>query len=395
MRRDRSPRAATVGGVDDLPSADEQHADDQAAKQQQLAEWQAAGLYDPALPGADGRLALLQWIAAHGIDTQQMVAACAAHQLTSLVGDLHLRPRPTLTVDALAARTGLTVEALIDLRRATGFPPGDPNEPIAAESEVEMFRMFGVAGAFFSRDELLHFVRVMASSLRRIGEAASEMFLRDVEAPLQEVGRDELALARANLGGVQLVDSVTGVFEPMFRLLLQATTQQTRRARAGEVDYSTVPLTIGFVDLSGFTERSGSATPAELLEMVVGFESTALDLVTEHGGRLIKLIGDEVMFTTVTPTEGCAVALGLLRRAEQWGVPARGGLAHGPVVTSGGDVYGSTVNLASRIADIAVPGEVLADDAVTAATTEYRFQPAGRRQLKGFPHPVPLWSLEP
>lgn len=380
-----------------LPSAPVEKSDDV-----RRVEWQAAGLLDPAKPGSAERLALLEWIAAHGISTEQMVAACAIGQLNALVGDLQLRALPTLTVGDLAALTGLPVDAVLDIRRATGFPPGPLDEPVATEREVSMFQLFAAAGTFFSRDELLHFVRVMSSSLRRIADAASEMFLRDIEAPIQEGGRDELALARANLGGVQLVDNVTSVFEPMFRLLLQTTTQQTRRARAGAADYSTMPLTVGFVDLSGFTERTASASPAELLEMVVAFESTALDLVSEHGGRLIKLIGDEAMFTTVTPAEGCAVALGLLRRAAQWRVPARGGLAHGPVVTSGGDVYGSTVNLASRICDIAVPGEVLVDEAVVSAggrthgaNDEHHFEPAGRRQLKGFPRPVHLWSLEP
>ena len=364
------------------------------ADERQLAEWQAAGLYDPTHPGAPGRLELLEWVAEHGVGIDQMVAACANSQLNSLVGDLELRAVPTITLAELATRTGLSVEAVTDLRRATGFPPGRPDEPVATEREVAMFELFAVAGALFSRDELLHFVRVMASALRRIGEAASEMFLRDVEAPIQEGGRNELALAQANLAGVQLVDNVTSVFEPMFRLLLQTTTLQTRRARVGVEDYATTPLTIGFVDLSGFTARSAAATPEELLEMVVAFETAALDLVSEQGGRLIKLIGDEVMFTTITAEEGCAVAIGLLRQAEAWGVRARGGLAHGRVVASGGDVYGTTVNLASRIADTAVPGEVLVDEGVTLAAPGMAFEPAGRRQLKGFAEPVRLWALE-
>ena len=88
------------------------------------------------------------------------------------------------------------------------------------------------------------------------------------------------------------------------------------------------------------------------------------------------------------------VARGLLAWADERGVRARGGLAHGPVVTAGGDVYGSTVNLASRIADIAVPGEVLVDEGVTRAAPYLEFEPAGRRQLKGFTDPVRLWALE-
>ena len=114
--------------------------------------------------------------------------------------------------------------------------------------------------------------------------------------------------------------------------------------------------------------------------------------MTAHGGRLVKLIGDEVMFATVDVASACAIARGL---AEATDVPARGGLACGEVVTSGGDLYGPTVNLASRIADVAIAGEVLVNDAVVELVTDdaYAFEPAGRRQLKGFAEPVRLWSL--
>jgi len=130
-----------------------------------------------------------------------------------------------------------------------------------------------------------------------------------------------------------------------------------------------------------------------LLRLVTRFEATAHDLVTAHGGRLVKLIGDEVMFATVDVASACAIARGLTEAAD---VPARGGLAFGEVVTSGGDLYGPTVNLASRIADVAIAGEVLVNDAIVAELVgddAYAFEPAGRRQLKGFAEPVRLWSL--
>jgi adenylate cyclase len=127
-----------------------------------------------------------------------------------------------------------------------------------------------------------------------------------------------------------------------------------------------------------------------LLRLVSSFEATAHDLVTTHGGRLVKLIGDEVMFTTVDAGAACAIALALTSRDE---VPARGGLAHGEVVTSGGDLYGPVVNLASRITDQAIVGEVLVSDAIVEAAHDRSFEPAGRRSLKGFSEPVRLWSL--
>ena len=273
----------------------------------------------------------------------------------------------------------------------------EPDVAAFTDDDVEMFRLFGLASAFFSRDELLHFTRVMGTSMRRIAEAAAEMFLRDVEAAQHEERATELQRAITNMQAIELSQEATSIFAPMFRSHLALATEATRRARRHHHDYDTTPLTVGFVDLTGFTERAGVSSPAELLRLVTWFEATAHDLITSHGGRLVKLIGDEVMFTTVEPDEACTIALGLTQVAD---APARGGLAHGEVITSGGDVYGRVVNLAARVVDVAIPGEVLVDDALVEAMrtdahvrTRYAVEPAGRRLLKGFAEPVRLWSL--
>ena len=116
-----------------------------------------------------------------------------------------------------------------------------------------------------------------------------------------------------------------------------------------------------------------------------------------HGGRIIKHIGDEVMFVAIDPVAGCELALALMSEFHDDGIQPRGGLAFGDVVTRQGDYYGEVVNLASRPADLAIPGEVLADENVRAAAAEsgFLFEGAGRRQLKGFEEPVPVYSVLP
>jgi class 3 adenylate cyclase len=355
----------------------------------------AAGLYDPAAAGADGRLALLRWMDERGVSLHEMVEAADRRQLTSLVSDLAMRPGPRVSVAQAAPLVGLSLAEVVDLRRACGFAVSSPDDPALTESDVEVLRLFGVAGRLFSTDELLHLARVMGSAMRRVAEAAGEMFLRDVEAPLHAPDGNyvELEMAQASLGAIDLAHAATSAFGPLFLGHLEQATLTMRRAREGSIDYSTVPLSVGFVDLSGFTGRSSAATPRELLHLVVTFEATAVDLVTEHGGRLIKLIGDEVMYTAVEPAEACRIARGLVSAAGSWAAGARAGVAHGPVITSGGDVYGETVNLAARMVDIAVPGEVLVTGSVVAAAPDERVEPAGRRLLKGFAEPLRLWSL--
>ncbi|HNJ96999.1 MAG TPA: adenylate cyclase regulatory domain-containing protein [Ilumatobacteraceae bacterium] len=356
------------------------------------ASWIAAGLYDPHATNAAERLELLHWIHEQGVSLEEMVEACRRDQLGAVVGDRLLRPGRRLTMTDVAAETGLSLAQVETVRRVGGFPDAEPTDPVYVEDDLEMFRAFKVAAELFSPEELAHFTRVIGSSLRRIAEAAGEMFLRDVEAPMQPHAT-ELDKAKATAAGNELARSATAVFDPMFRAHLEVATRTMRRAREGLSDYTMIPLTVAFVDLNGFTTRSGEVTPEELLSLIMSFESTAIDLVSEHGGRLIKLIGDEVMFTTIAPADACHIAAEIVQHASGWATSARGGIAHGFVLTSGGDVYGEVVNLASRIADIAVSGELLVNESVVQSAPDLAFEPAGRRQLKGFSQPTRLWSL--
>ncbi len=357
--------------------------------------WISHGVYDPAEPAAAQRLELLRWLIDQQVPLDEIVEAARVGQLTSVAGDRALRPGLRLTMAEVSAASGMHPAAVAAVHRASGMPTAGIDDAVYTVDDLEMFSLFKIAADFFSDAELIHFVRVLGSSLRRIAEAASEMFLRDVEAPIQEGGASApLDVAKANLAGVQLARGATGVFDPMFRAHLEAATATTRRARADTHDYATTPLTIGFVDLSGFTTRSGALDPQELLRLVMTFESVSLDLISARGGRLVKLIGDEVMFSVVEPAEACIIAQGIVDQACTWAAGARGGVAHGLVIASGGDVYGETVNLASRITDIAVPGEVLVNEAVVQRADSLAFLPAGRRQLKGFAEPVRLWSLD-
>jgi adenylate cyclase len=356
-------------------------------------EWIDSGLLDPESPAADQRTELLVWMTELGIPLERMVDAHRRGQLSALAGDDALRPGPRLTPRSLATRLGIEIAHIQAVRRASGFPPVDPDEAALTEDDVRMFELFEAAASFFTRDEVLHLASVMGSSMRRIADAAGEMFLRDVEGPMRaSVPTREIDLARTNLAAIELARAATGVFVPMFLSHMEVSTERTRAARRDSDDYETVPLAVGFVDLGGFTERSSRLSPHDLRALVVGFEGRATGIVGDLGGRVVKLIGDEVMFSTVDSGAACAIALALTAAAPD-GSTARGGVAFGDVVASGGDVYGPVVNLASRIADIAIAGEVLVDDSIAAAVASCEFEPAGRRSLKGFSAPVRVWTL--
>lgn len=356
--------------------------------------WIAAGLLDPSSPCADERIELLDWLTARGLTIEQMAEANGRGQLIVAAADLDLRSGPRCSARVAAERIGATVEAIMETRRASGLPPVEPDDPVFTEGDVTMMQAFEHASTLFSREELTHLSRVIGSAMRRIADAASEMFLLDVEAPLVAKGTREVNLARSSFSGMQMAATAIAVFDPMFRAHLEASVQMSRAARAETHELATVPLAVGFVDLTGYTERSGHLDPASLLELVLTFEARASELVTDHGGRVVKLIGDEVMFSAVSAEAACAIALDLLEAMASTDTSApRGGVAYGDVVAHGGDLYGDAVNLASRMAGTAVPGEVLVDAEVIERDDVHPFAPAGRRLLKGFSEPIPLWSL--
>lgn len=359
-------------------------------------EFIEAGLLDPSAPSAAVRRELLEWLSQLGFTVAEMVAADGAGELSALVGDRLARRGLSLTMSDVADRTGLSVDRLIDVRLAAGLPAVGADAPEYSERDLAVFELLADASELFSWVELLQFVRVVGSSIARITDAATSLFLDDVERPLRAAGATEFDLARHNEWASEMAVEVNALLAMLMRSHLSASIERSRQAQArAAAPGPLVPMAVGFIDLVGFTARSADLTPEELVALISRFESVAHDLVAGAGGRMVKLIGDEVMFVAVDPDTGCQIAIDLLRVfGEDETLTPRGGLAYGDVLARSGDFFGPTVNLAARLVDLAVPHEVLTTPAtVTVAGRDAT--PAGRRILKGFPGTVEVVSLEP
>jgi len=155
------------------------------------------------------------------------------------------------------------------------------------------------------------------------------------------------------------------------------------------------PRTFLFSDLVGFTALAQQVSDQELAEVVDQFERLAYDVVVAGGGRVLKMIGDEVMFVVEDPVAAAEIALGLAEASRDAAElsDVRVGLALGPVLEREGDAYGPTVNLASRITAIAYPGTVVVSPDLRAALDQdgYRWSFAGERGLKGISGKVKLY----
>ena len=255
------------------------------------AKFEAAGLYDPGAPDAAGRLALLAWLVGRGLTVEQMARAQREGLLTALAADVAFRAGPGLTLDEFAARIGFTPKRVEAIRSAAGLPPLAPDESVFGEDDLPTFAAFGMAASLFSEPATRRFTRVLGSSLARIAEAAVSLFLVNVEGPIQEAGAGELALAQANLQAVESLHLVPTVLGGLFHAHLETAIRRFRQARRWP-SVDTARLTVGFVDLVGYTTLSRRLTARELATVVDRFEETAHDVATARDGRVVKLVGD-------------------------------------------------------------------------------------------------------
>jgi Adenylate cyclase, family 3 (some proteins contain HAMP domain) len=362
-----------------------------------LEAYERAGLYDPDAPDAAERQALLEWLERHGTTVSQMQRSAKSGSLSSAAGDALLnRPGAPIGVDELAARAGLDTDQVFSILEAAGATVPAGAEQTFVESDVETFQMFAAGVAIFDPEAILDITRVMGNAMARVAEAAITLFQVEVEGPMAEREAGALAHAEANLDAVTALEVLPRVMGGLFRLHIETAIRRSRDAYDVENPYGSRRLAVGFIDLVGFTPLSMQLDNAKLAEMIDGFERRANEIVTQHDGRVVKHIGDEVMFVAVGASAACRIALAACQAFRDADVEPHGGLAIGGLVTRGGDFYGPIVNLASRIGDIAVPNEILVTEDVmrgAADDAQLTFEPAGRRMLKGFDEPVALWSL--
>jgi adenylate cyclase len=347
------------------------------------------GLYDPADALAAERLELIDYLLSIGATVEELVAA--DQDLVQVASTRALLGAGERFTQAEAAeRAGIPIAAWARIWRACGFPDPGPAARVCTDEDVEMIRIFEAGAELLGEDVVLQVARVIGSSMARVADATIAAFIVNVGAPSLEVDPGGLTLARANTDAVMLLRQASGAMDVIFRRhveLLQ------RPLSAG--DQTTQQLAVGFVDLVGSTALAQQISINELGMALAEFDEIASDIVVNAGGRVVKLIGDEVMFVTTDPAAACAIALRLadaLSNHERL-PPVRGGLAFGDVLSRDGDYFGPVVNLAARMAKLAQPGAVLASAELKNAAVAHEFAPMGVCELKGFDDPVELFGL--
>jgi adenylate cyclase len=290
-----------------------------------------------------------------------------------------------LTWPVLCERAEVDHEIADPLWRALGFPDVHPDEPAYSDEDVRALRIAAeglerLEGA--ERERALEFIvreaRTMSGHLARIAEQQVDLLPQ-----LEAMGLWRGSIADALEHGVER--------SPLGWLMLYALRRRLDEAitRRGATESGPEPeLVVGFVDLVDFTRASTGLDAAAFGQVLGRFEALAWDEVTEAGGRLVKLIGDEAMVVFPPATGAAQATLAILGQCGRDALPqARAGLAAGPVLIRGGDYFGPVVNLASRLVDAAEAGTTVVDAAyrqiLEELGAELSLSQLGPRDLKG------------
>ena len=356
------------------------------------ADLEALGLYDPAAEDAQERLELLEYLVSLGATSDDLTAY--RDELPGLASVLAIRGGAALTLAEAAQRSGLPVEKVRRINRASGFPEPGPGDRVLTEKFPGLAAGMAAAESLFGEEAVLQLTRVMGSSMARIADAIVSAFLVNVEPAARGEERSDISVARANAEATALLPFVAETIDILLRQHL-LTARRTILGDAADTGFETQRMCVGFVDLVGSTSLAERLSTRDYGAVLTEFEHVAADTVTGAGGRVIKLIGDEVLFTTGDERAACGVALDLTEQfAEHPRVPAaRAGLAFGDVLLRDGDVFGPVVNLAARAAAVAGPDEVVVPPAVAEAAG-LPAESLGRQALKGFESGVELCRLE-
>ena len=322
--------------------------------------------------------------------------AMKALEARLLGGERKLRRRE------VAAGAGLSLLSARKLWRALGFPNfGDDDVAFTERDQAALSTMVDLVRAGKLTEE------AAISVTRAIGQMTDRMVVWQIEALVEDMVHEQGvtdAVARKRLVNElpALVDALEDVLVYSWRRQLNAGVQRlavraeaglqvSEEGREGDEDDAPLPLAraVGFADLVSYTSLSRRMNEKTLARLVQRFENKCAEIISVGGGRLVKTVGDEVLYIAETPAAGAEISLALAEAftADEILPEARVAMVWGRILSRLGDIYGPTVNLAARLTTLADPGPVLVDS-MTASALEHdeRFVmiPQDPENVRGF-----------
>ena len=341
---------------------------------------------------------ILRRLRAAGLDDESLERAAAHGRLPTLAVELALGGTPRYTLTAVARTARLDSQFLRRLMQAAGRPNPAPRQRAFTDEDVELAQLVRAFLDFgLPRDGILEVARVLGQGMSQTAEAIRRL----VGDTFLERGDSQYTLG---LRYAQAADGLTPLVGPLLEYELRALLRDgisrnlvtEAERRSGELA-GKQEVAVAFADLVDYT-RLGEKLPLEDVGRIATRLSDLAASALTRPTQLVKMIGDAAMFVSPEAPAMMATVTALVAAIEDEGegFPAvRVGIAHGPATTRGGDWFGSTVNLASRITDTAKPGRVLATgELVEASGDGYHWKRRRRRALKGIEGRTRLYALE-
>ena len=316
--------------------------------------------------------------------------------------------RSRRTYRQVSQETGVPLELLGAVLESMGFARMGPDEPMREdELEVVPLLQHGFSSGIFDLASLTRVGRAHVEGLRLIATAWGEAYQARFEGPVLASGGDQrTAMERAAQLGVDFLPLVDPALLAIYRRQQELLWTEGLVERieddleaAGALRRSGRVPAMFFLDLAGYTRLTEEQGDQAAAETALTFSRLVQRTAHERRGRVVKWLGDGVMLHFGEPSDAIVGALEMAERVPAAGLPqAHVGVDAGPVIIQDGDYFGSTVNVAARIAGYARTGEVLASERAMAAANDL---PAwilttevGPVDLKGVSKPVVLRKLE-
>ncbi|MCX6397085.1 MAG: adenylate/guanylate cyclase domain-containing protein [Propionibacteriales bacterium] len=300
-----------------------------------------------------------------------------------------LGEEPLLRASEIAAASGVSNDQARRLWRALGFPDAG-DQPAFTTADVEALRLVNqtVTESGIDFETMLRLTRAIGHTVSRL----ADWQMATIATAFDEFSGMDLTSEKALGVAMDLVKNQVPNFDHLlvyaWRRHLAAAVGRIDTLGSADEDLHVPQATVGFADLVSFTALSNELDEHEIGEMVEAFETRCSDVIADHNGRVIKTLGDSVLFLEADPVQAIDIALDIIHviGGDDRMPDVRLGLATGPVIMRMGDVYGPPVNLAARFTAVARRNRVIIDQrtAELLPTTDFESRPLPARPIRGF-----------
>jgi adenylate cyclase len=327
-----------------------------------------------------------------------------------VASDLVVPKTEVVRASEVAAQSGISLDRVLRVLLAAGIP-AEPDTEVPAKT-IDLMAAFEQGSALMGDEAILAFTRLLGLAAIQIAEAAVALFYSELGPGTEREGRDELTRA-------QLAETATMAFTSVPSVLAQMVFDQFERAlrravavRGGGLESGTSPtegdalisgantehVALGFVDLVGSTAWAQGLSLRDQSLALSRFESAAWSSAVLCGGRIVKMIGDEVFFAAPTADIACRIGTDAIRAASQDEVlpPARGAIGIGYATPREGDYFGPLVNLLSRMVKLGKPNDLIVTEEVAKELTpeDWSVEALEPTKLRGIEEPVRAFHVE-